>query len=188
MTKPLIFLDTETTGLKNPRLLELAYLQQDDTAKAVSLRCKPAARIEIGAMMVHHITENDVAMLQLFKDMPAYDEIKNTIENGIVVAHHAPYDIGVLEREGIHVKEYLCTKEMAQSYFPNAEMHKLQYLRYFLELPIEKAEAHTAGGDIVVLRALWERMTRGFEESAIAKFKRSVCLPTPMQSPVLVRS
>lgn len=146
----LIFLDTETTGLIEPALVELAY-------NGVTLRCKPRKAIEVGASVVNGITNEDVAHLPLFRDMPEYATIKQQLENNTVVAHNAKYDVGVLNSEGIFPTDVVCTKELARKLLPLEQSHSLQYLRYSLNLQV-KGIAHTASGDVAVLRALWERL------------------------------
>lgn len=155
MERPLIFLDTETTGIDNCRMIELAYCAEDGVP--TSLRVKPPIPIEFGAMAVNHITEKMVADLKPFAKHGSYKVIKKELEAGIIVAHNAPFDLGVLDREGIDITDYICTKEMAKAMYPRAEQHRLQYLRYWLGLEIE-GEAHTAEGDIAVLEALFRRM------------------------------
>lgn len=170
--KQLILVDTETTGLRDPRLVELAY-KIIGTDNIVSLRCNPPKDIEIGASMVNHITNKMVAPFLAFKDMPAYEEIKDVLENSIIIAHNALYDIGVLKAEGINIKEWTCTKEIAEAIYPKAEMYRLQYLRYWLGMEID-APAHTAGGDLLVLEELWNQLSTGFKEATVVKWKHSI--------------
>lgn len=171
MSKTLVFFDTETTGLKEPRLVELAY--RIDGQPPVSLRCKPPKPIEIGASMVSHITDKMVAGLPAFKDRPDYQEIKELFENNILVAHNAEYDIAVMAAEGIVITKWICTKEMAKDCYPKADMLRLQYLRYWLGMEID-AEAHTAGGDLLVLEALWDKMAAWYGEGCVDKWLHSI--------------
>ena len=168
METPLIFLDTETTGIDNCRMIELGY--RVDGHPAISLRVKPPVPITIGAMAVNHITEKMVAKEKPFAKHSLYKKIKEELEAGIIVAHNAPFDLGVLDREGIDITDYICTKEMAKVMYPRAEKHSLQYLRYFLELEIE-GEAHTAEGDIAVLEAVFRKMVE--HGADVEKFKRN---------------
>lgn len=138
-----------------------------------SLRVRPRKPIEPGASMVNHITNEMVERLPYFDEHPDYASLKETIEGSVVIAHNAVFDIQVLKRAGIDVREYVCTKELAKILYPNAEMHRLQYLRYWLRLPVA-GDAHTAEGDVAVLRALWEHMTAGAEEAIIKKYVKRV--------------
>lgn len=116
--------------------------------------------------MVHDITEADVEHLPLFQDHPKYPLLRELIAQSIVVAHHAPYDIEVLNREGLFPDQVIDSKALAQRLYPELEMHKQQYLRYALNADVPGARAHTAGGDVMVLRRVFEKlMERELETS-----------------------
>lgn len=170
----IVLLDTETTGLKDSRLIELAYLVPPATVPTV-VRCKPPIPIELGAMAVHHITPKMLKGEKAFIDREDYADIKELFESPdvIIVAHHAVFDIGVLGREDIAIKQYIDTKEVAKALYPKADCHQLQYLRYYLGCEVE-GNAHSAGGDVAVLHAVWEAMTMyEGEEAIIAQFKKN---------------
>lgn len=150
----IILLDTETTGLKAPRLVELAYMR--DGALTV-IRCNPPKEIEMEARAVHHIDPEDVADLLPFQQRPDYQEIKNLLENNTIVAHNASFDIGVLKNEGITIKNFHCTKILAAKKYPDSPSHSLQYLRHWLGIRVQSL-AHSAGGDVEVLALLWEKV------------------------------
>lgn len=154
--KRLVFLDTETTGISNPRLVELCY-HIEKAPSPVWFRCKPPLDIEIGATVVNGIRTKDVATLLPFTDMPWYQETKELLESNTIVAHNAIFDIRVLENEGIFVKDFICTKELAKVKWPESESHSLQYLRYWLDLDVN-AVAHSGIGDVVVLMVLWDKL------------------------------
>lgn len=150
----LVFLDTETTSLKEGRLVQLAYLPFDSNEKLPAIpyekKFKPPVPIEFEAMATHHITEKMVADLPPFTAL----ELGNVLETHVMVAHNAPFDIGILENEGIpRPKVWIDTKKVAQAYF-DFDCYKLQYLRYRFGIEIE-ASAHDALGDIIVLREVF---------------------------------
>lgn len=170
----LLFIDTETTGLKNSRLIELGYLLNDGLVTIV--RCKPPIPIELGAMAVHHITTKMLKGEVAFAERTDYKNIKELFEHRdtVVVAHHALFDIGVLEREDIRIQRYVDTKEVAKALYPKAECHQLQYLRYMLGCEVE-GDAHSAGGDVAVLQAVWERLCAfDGEKSVVERFIKTV--------------
>lgn len=150
-----IFFDTETTGLKEPRLVELAY--SIDGRPIQSFRCKPPKDIELDATVINGIRNKDVEMLQPFNEMACYQEIKELFENNTMVAHNAVFDVGVMANEGIFIQDFICTKNMARTVFPDAPSHRLQHLRYWLDLDVE-GQPHSATGDVVVLMALYDAM------------------------------
>lgn len=185
--KPIVFLDTETTDLEEGRLVELAYwtIPKDSDLDLKSpievIRAKPPVPISFEAMAVHHITPGQVEHFPEFKSRPDYSEIKDLLENSIVVAHNAAFDIAVLEREGIEVSEFIDTKKLSQYIHPDFTSHKLQYLRYRLEAYVDQNEntaAHSAEGDVRVLAGVFSKlMALATVEQAIEISKSPVLLP-----------
>lgn len=156
--KTLTFLDTETTSLEEGRLIELAYT---DAGTIEVILCKPPVPITYEAMAVHHITEGNVINMPVFGEHPLYGHIKDIVKDTIVIAHNAQFDLDVLEREGIEHGEYVDTKRVAMHLYPDAKNHRLQYLRYYLGVDVphdESGLAHSAGGDVRVLMAVFEKM------------------------------
>lgn len=158
--KNLLFLDTETTSIEEGRLVELAYSTNGFSPQVI--RCKPPVPISIDAMTVNHITNEMVDLNAPFTELNLYTALKEKFEAETIVAHNAPFDIAVLAREGIFIKNYIDTKQVAMHLIPESPRHNLQYLRYFLKLDVY-GEAHTAEGDVNVLIALYnvlvERLT-----------------------------
>lgn len=156
--KQLLFLDTETTGIDGGRLIELGYAIEDHEPNV--FRFKNPVPIDIEAMATHHITKEHLKDLKLLKDMPrTLATIKDTVSKSILVAHNAKFDIGVLFRENISVYEFIDTKRVAKHLYPDAPRHNLQYLRYYLDLNVNvNSLAHSAGGDVEVLRALYKNL------------------------------
>jgi len=152
-----IFLDTETTGLKEPRLVELAY--RSKAMGMVVIRCKPPKEIELEAIVVNGIRNKDVENLISFAEHPYYSDIKELLESNTVIAHNVSFDVMVLANEGINCTSIIDTKKLAQEKWPEAPSHRLQHLRYWLDLEVEGV-AHTAAGDVQVLMALWDRLQR----------------------------
>jgi len=161
----LLFLDTETTGLgEGARMVQVAF-KSSLSQEIVHGKFKPPVPIEIGAMAIHHITNKEVESLEGFDDSYIKEALVSLLKKTVLVAHNAPFDIGILENEGLNVPEFIdtlvCAKHLIKS-----ERHSLQYLRYFLELDVE-AQAHDAVGDIIVLEKLYEKL----ENAAAIKFE-----------------
>lgn len=151
--KNLIFFDTETTQKTNSRLVQLALLIDCNGGPVKELFFKPAEPIAIEAMEVHGITEEQV------KDCDPVDpeKLQPLFDNMIAVAHNAPFDIAVMAREGVKVEEYIDTLKVAQHLLPELPYHRLQYLRYALNLKTgEESTAHDAKGDVEVLIELYK--------------------------------
>jgi len=155
----LIFLDTETTGLVDARLVQIAYrkIGSDGTPSVIHKELfKPTKPIELEAMAVNHITNKMVEGLAPFEGSQMRTTLKAEIEQSVVVAHNAPFDIQVLAREGIEVKHYIDTRKCAM-HLIDSDKYSLQYLRYFLGFEIE-AVAHDAAGDVMILEQLFWKL------------------------------
>lgn len=155
----IIFFDTETTGVDTKDCLcQLAYKTKDEIFCELF---KPEIKIPAEASAVHHITNKMVENKTSFKDSSDFKKIKNLFEdeNSIVVAHNAKFDLAMIKKEGINPKNVICTLRVARALDKENKIpqHKLQFLRYFLDIEIE-AEAHNALGDVLVLEKLYERL------------------------------
>lgn len=167
----LIFLDTETTGLsKEDRLCQLAYIYDN---VVVNELFNPGRKIDIGAMSIHHITEDMIADKGDFKDSVHYEALQSLLneENSIFVAHNAQFDIGMVEREGITVPRHICTKKIAQylnADNPDISRASLQYLRYYYGITTE-ATAHDAFGDITILKEVFYKLVETAQKKSKSK-------------------
>ncbi|PIZ87312.1 hypothetical protein COX93_01415 [Candidatus Nomurabacteria bacterium CG_4_10_14_0_2_um_filter_30_12] len=155
----IIFFDTETTGVNNTDFLcQLAYKINDKTFCELY---KPEIKIPPEASAVHHITNKMVEDKTSFKKNPNFKDIKNLFEdkNSILVAHNAKFDLAIIKKEGIIPKNVICTLRVARALDKENKIpqHKLQFLRYFLDIDID-ATAHDALGDVLVLEKLFERL------------------------------
>lgn len=173
MQKQIIFLDTETTGNEPVKdfLCQLAYKTEDpSTPLGVKTFCelyKPPIHIPPEASAVTHITDKHVADKEAFKESKNYEKIKKLLEdeNSVLVAHNAKFDVAIIEKEGIHPKNIICTLRVARALDKDnvIPQYRLQYLRYYLGIDIE-AEAHDALGDVLVLEKLFERLFKKITE------------------------
>lgn len=153
--RPLVFLDTETTSDVDGRLVQLAMIHED--GNRYNHLFKPAVPITFEAMAVHHITEKMVA------GRPAFSygaEEKHFLEEAVIIAHNAPFDIDVMKREGVDIQDWIDTLKVARRLWPEWQSHKLQYLRYRLGVEVDAGAAHDALADVLVLQAVFEKMLK----------------------------
>lgn len=152
----LIFLDTETTGLVEPRAVQVAFLAPVEGAEDFieNAKFKPPKPIETSAMAVSHITNKMGEAADPFEGSLFKSLLTDHLTSRIVVAHNAPFDVGVLNAEGLKVNWYIDTKRVAQHILPDRESYSLQFLRYDLKFELD-APAHDAKGDVIVLHALF---------------------------------
>ncbi|MFA4975115.1 MAG: 3'-5' exonuclease [Candidatus Paceibacterota bacterium] len=155
----IIFFDTETTGVNNTDFLcQLAYKTNNETFCELY---KPEIKIPAEASAVHHITNKMVENKVSFQESNDYKKIKNLFEDkdSILVAHNAKFDLAIIKKEKINPKNIICTLRVARALDKENKLpqHKLQFLRYFLDIEID-AMAHDALGDVLVLEKLFERL------------------------------
>lgn len=93
-----------------------------------------------------------------FKGSAIYLELQEYLKDPetVLVAHNAPFDIGMLTREGMEVPRFICTLKVWRwmDGFNKLKKHTLQFLREHYGLQVE-AKAHDAMGDVIVLEALF---------------------------------
>jgi DNA polymerase-3 subunit epsilon/exodeoxyribonuclease X len=124
----------------------------------------------------------------------------NTQDNYMII-HNAPFDIGMLEKEGFSLEMKLIdTLRVSKHIFPDSEYHRLQYFRYALELyKEEEAEAaklgielkaHDALGDVLFLKLLLTKLRAEVQkkfpdvnavEKMVALTKEPVFITKPMR-------
>jgi DNA polymerase-3 subunit epsilon len=164
-SKKLIFLDTETTGVNTTDFLcQLAYKNGEEIFCELY---KPPIRIPAEASAVTHISNKMVEGKPAFKESRDYENIKKLLEDSdsVFIAHNAKFDIGMIATEGIKPANVICTLRVARYLDKENKLpqHKLQFLRYHLDIEIE-AQAHDALGDVLVLEKLFERLLEAMKK------------------------
>lgn len=174
---PAFILDTETTGVKDPEPIQLAwsmpsYLgQSPDTTHAVGSRMfKPQAPITFGARAVHHILDEDL------EGLPPYDATFDLPDCGLFptfeqaiqqetfseqyywVGHNIDFDWECLGRPPVL---RICTMALARRYWPECDSHSLGALMYWCfgsEAKRWLKEAHDARADVFMTERLLGHM------------------------------
>ena len=168
MTGMELFLDTETTGITEGRLIQVAYKARGRAAKDAAQNAgmhveyfKPQVPIEIEAMAVHHITEKHIAAKPAFDGSETHAALRAllTDPSTVLIAHNAKFDIGILSREGLPLSScrYICTMKVAMAMY-DLPQYKMQYLRYLWGIDDDAATAHDAEGDVAILEKVFDHM------------------------------
>lgn len=174
-----ILLDTETTGTaEEDRIIQLGFivLEGKKETKVYNEFCSSERPISFGAMEVHSITPEMIENKPTCKETTAYKELESlNEENNYMVIHNAPFDLGMLAKEGFTCKMKLIdTLRCAKHIFDDSEAHRLQFFRYKMGLyKQEKAEAdalgievkaHDAIGDVLVMKLFLSRLREAVQE------------------------
>lgn len=156
-----VILDTETHKLEG-RAIEVAFFPLGlSSGKAVlqrnqsyNQRFNPLEPIDITAMAVHHILDQDV------ENQPAYTEFQLSADIEYIIGHNIDYDIRAIKRSGINqLLKPICTLALARRYFPQAPAHNLSVLSYYLakdkcRVRYALKNAHSALTDIELTASL----------------------------------
>ncbi len=164
----LVFLDTETTGndTKKDRLCQVCYKFEDEKnekgevikkGEIVTKNFKPPVPISVKAMSVTHITNKMVENEEQFKNSETADGLQKILNENILVAHNAKFDIAMLEAEGVKIPRHICTLRLARYLDDEQEIpeYSLQFLRYYYEIELDNIIPHSAEGDVLVLEAVF---------------------------------
>lgn len=175
----LIF-DTETTGKKDPGLVEAAWIPvpsperidrlagelvaADGARDTVVQRFNPGKAIEYGAMATHHITNEQAAHYPpaaTFRLPPGISHL---------IGHKIDYDIGVIDTaapgEGYGHLRGIDTLVLAQRLWPECDSHTQSALLYFLMPEVARdlaMHAHDAAVDVGINLRIVNRIVRELE-------------------------
>lgn len=178
MTKYVLF-DTETTGNQSDdRIIQVGamVIGSKGSVEVYDELCSSEVAIKVDAMEVHNITPDIIegkapfTATRFWKDLASLNN-----ENNYLIAHNIAFDLGMLEKEGFsNSMKLIDTLRCAKHLFPDANYHRLQYLRYALELyKKEKAEAekhnitikaHDAIGDVLVMKLFLSELVAKVKE------------------------
>lgn len=95
-----------------------------------------------------------------------WDKLRPCLENNIVVAHNASFDVGALratlDHYGIEypIFDYLCTVKLSQKAYPEMVSHKLNFMAAALGIQFNH---HHAADDAYVCAELLLKIMRDFE-------------------------
>lgn len=156
-----MIIDTETTGLTDPRPVEIAWLGLKDIASLEIVdefeqRYNPEKPIEFGAMAVHHILDEDVA------DKPSCETFKLPEETEYIIGHNIDYDWEAVGRPDV---KRIDTLALSRRIWKDAGSHSLGALMYMLAKDKRKVRerlksAHSAMTDVKMCRFVLSKIVR----------------------------
>lgn len=163
--------DTETTGLRpdENKVVEIGAVKfnKDGIISRFSVLINPEMLMPEEAKNVNHITD------EMLKDQPIFKDIAKDflhfIQNSILIAHNASFDINFINKElknckiGRLTNKVLDTLIFAREVFPRLDSYKLQDLAKRFE--IIAFEAHRAEDDSRVCMEFFNKAVRYFIEA-----------------------
>ena len=162
-----VLFDTETTGnQEDDKVIQFGAMIVDQKGKveAFDELCSTDVAIKLEAMEVHNITPDLLNGKPKAIETNFYKKLEelNSNEN-FLIAHNISFDMGMIKKEGfVNQYQLIDTLRCAKHLFPELPYHRLQYIRYALELfKVEETEAskhnitikaHDAIGDVLVMK------------------------------------
>jgi exodeoxyribonuclease X len=158
MTTALIF-DTETTGLKDPEIIEAAWLRLSDIGtlnvnKTFVQRFKPSKPIELGALATHHILDEELANCSPSNSFSLPEDTQ------YLIGHNIDYDWNAIGKPNV---KRICTQAFSRSLWPEADSHSQSAMIYLLERDLAKGlltGAHSALADVNNCRYLLQHILK----------------------------
>ena len=153
LDQTLIAFDTETTGAYPVKweICEIAAVKYKNgqIVDEFSSTIRPEGDINPISEQIHGYSKKSLDSARFAK--PVLEEFLKFSKGGILVAHHAPFDLGFLsydlERNGLDLpcNKVICTSLLSRSVFKDAPNHKLPTLIDYLHL--KKTKLHVALND-----------------------------------------
>jgi len=201
MAKYVLF-DTETTGNKDDdRIIQIGAMIVDakQPVEVHDELCSSEVEIKIEAMEVHNITPERLLGQPKAIDTNVYKRMLelNTTEN-FLIAHNISFDLGMMEKEGfLNQYKLIDTLRCAKHLFPDLPFHRLQYLRYALELFKDEEneaaknniviKAHDAIGDVLVMKLFLSKLVARCRED-YPDYNPMEKLESLTQTPVFIKT
>ena len=142
-----VLFDTETTGnQEEDRVIQFGAMIVDQKGKieAFDEFCSTDIEIKLEAMEVHNITPDLLIGKPKATETSFYERLEELNSNqNYLIAHNISFDMGMLKKEGfVNQYQIIDTLRCAKHLVPELPYHRLQYIRYALDLyKVEEAEA-----------------------------------------------
>tara|TARA_B110000046_G_scaffold36831_1_gene40147 strand:- start:1955 stop:2701 length:747 start_codon:yes stop_codon:yes gene_type:complete len=172
MAKYILF-DTETTGItEEDRIIQVGgmIINSKTDIEVYDELSSTVLPIKLQAMEVHNITQDLLVGKDIFINTNFYQKLQSlNNSSNYLIAHNISFDLSMLEKEGfINHYTLIDTLRCAKHLYPELPYHRLQYIRYALELyKTEEQEAkdlnivikaHDAIGDVLVMKLFLRKL------------------------------
>lgn len=122
------FVDTETTGTKDPEVIQFAWLSVDggprdmSTGAAVSTLLRPSKPIELSALATHHIMDEDLVNAQ-----PSKGYAYPFAEGDTIIGHNVDFDWAAMGKPPVR---RICMLALSRALWPENDSHSLGAMIY----------------------------------------------------------
>lgn len=184
----LIFFDTETTGLEiNDRLCAIGLIEGDHVHYEL---INPLKKVPPAASAIHHITNEMLKEAPVFSVSKSHEKlIEFNAPETIIVSHNAPFDLAMLQKEGISWQgRVIDTLKCAKALMDDLDGYSLQFLRYELRLYRHESEffsdygvnivSHNAASDALHTKMIYEYLLDLAEVETLISMSQSHLLLT----------
>lgn len=142
-----LLFDTETTGTRNPEIIEAAWLELDNPTDLTVLstfeqRYRPSKPIELGALATHHIYDEELV------HCPPSSDFALPATTRYIIGHNVDYDWAVAGRPPV---KRICTLALARYFYPDIDSHNQSAMLYLICRPEARERlrnAHSALADV----------------------------------------
>jgi exodeoxyribonuclease X len=156
MSKSIIF-DTEATGIKEPVLIEAAWIELASidpftVTNPFVQRYNPGKPITLGALATHHIMDEELV------DCPSASSFKLPDDVSYIIGHNVDFDWEVIGKPEI---KRICTLALARKIWPDLDSHTQSALLYYLERNSAREQlrnAHSALTDVGICAVILDHI------------------------------
>lgn len=152
-----LLFDTETTGTNEPEIIEAAWLQLSDPTNLTVLatyeqRFRPSKPIELGALAVHHIYDEELI------ECPPHTDFELPADARYLIGHNIDYDWTVAGKPNI---KRICTLALSRYFYPEIDSHSQSAMLYFIHRDGAREQlrqAHSALADVHNCRTILKHL------------------------------
>lgn len=177
-----IIFDTETTGIDEPELIQVAWIPVDVIGERRGLTefamYRPSKAISLGALATHHIMDEELA------DYPPSTTFRLPDRVRYLIGFNIDFDWRVIGEPGVRRID-VCA--MCRSLWPDADSHSQAAMCYLLERQRAREllrSAHDARQDVEICRLILQHVVKlagPFETfDALWRFSERARVPTRM--------
>jgi len=156
MSKSIIF-DIEATGIKEPVLIEAAWLELESiepflVANPFVKRYNPGKPITLGALATHHIMDEELVNSPPASSFILPDDVE------YLIGHNVDFDWEVIGKPEV---KRICTLALARKLWPDLDSHTQSALLYFLERSTAREQlrnAHSAITDVGICAVILDHI------------------------------